>query len=308
MKLINSTSRIWAKLIAGLVIGGASAASAGDTRLSKFHGLAPEIKAALEKDGMPATKLIRERFAGQTIAKIKAYGKSKKLDEQAFLHTVWQAQIVGAQSVSPAIAWGLVHHCDIQGLEALKGANPDGLLKCMQETHGKFGGAGGALAGEDLTKWSTAAWVADAKAVSDGGAALVMSRSIPVGQIVNADQKILAAFRKKKWLDNVTVVENLSVSGQRDAFAKSNKFDNKEVDRHVANADFLRVKEVTPALAAWLWDTGVHNLGALGSANPADLLKKLEESNSASRPTAGTLTLEEVTTIIGSAKAMGQHL
>ncbi len=289
-------------LFFGLSIAlGAGVATAADTRVVKLHNVDAAIVAALEKDKMPATKLVREHFKGFTVAKIEAYAKSKKLDADSFVRVVRQTELLQVAPLQVGHAWIMVHRCNVQGLAQLESSHAGELQKCIDTTPGRDG-----IVKLVPTVEQVQAWIDEAKR-GEVGDVRAAERAVPIARIEGADEKVLKAFDKKGWKNNIDVVKNLSVSGERDAFSKAHKLENAAVDRALGLADFLRVTAVNGAMAQLLWDAGMQNVGELGGQRAEDLLPKLVETNQRTRRVTVELTLEGVARIVGDAKSLGQH-
>jgi len=281
-----------------------STASARDTKMSKLYRIDAKIVAALEKKKLGTTKLVREHFADKSLAKIKRWGKTQKLDQNAFLLAVYQAQIIGVKEIGAKHAWLIVTQCNVAGLAQLKGSEKNWLTRCVNEKSTEHGVLKNPV---ELVK--TEAWLAGAKVLASGNTTerVGWARSVKIEQIYKTDSDVLRALHKAKYKTTVAVWEALSLAAKRTKFAKRYRLDVESVNRYVAAADLMRLAKVSPKLAHVMYLAGYKSVVNLKGLAGALLEKKLSEANKRHLIMGKTPDAKTCQELIDAARPMKQH-
>jgi hypothetical protein len=271
-------------------------ASAYDTKVNRLHNVDAKIVAALTKAKLPATKRVREHFAGWPISKIKAYAKRKKLDQTAFLKVVRQCELVEAKPITPQIAHMLTHQCNVNSAGAMRGQSGNTLAPCVAKNAARYG------LNPTPQPADIQVWVDAMKATANDTERVNWANKVMIMRFHQKDEKLFKALKKKKWTDNLLVHENLKISGARDKFAKRYRVDADAVRRYAAYADLLRIKTINPAVAHLMFLANIKSIGMLAGQGAPELHKLLDDTNKRHNVIPKAVPLNMVKSLIADAK------
>lgn len=301
MGTIHRTS-IGIAISLALVLTSVGTATAKDTAVSSLYQIDAKIAQALDKKKMKLTQQVREEFAGKTTDKIRRWAKARKLDEKSFLNVVYQCQVLAVDDVAPKHAWLIVNGCNVAGLVGLKGAGKEWLTKCVGEANDKHKVIRRSPDLEKVTAWVTGAATADQVEEK-----VVMAHVVLLTAFKHHHEKTRKALVKKKLVDNLAIHDALSVSGQRDKFAKRYKVPIEEVEHYAAIADLTRLKGISARWAELFYQAGVKSLVNLKTGRPDLLYQELVKANKQHGILTKDPTVERVGELIEAAKPFKQH-